>query len=259
MAATYLDKILAWHRDRAAADERNLGELIDRASLCGPARGFRAALAGGEHLAVIAEIKRRSPSKGDLRADLDPAQMARAYESGGATCLSVLTDEAHFSGSVDDLVAARAACSLPVLRKDFTVSVADVCDARLMGADCVLLIAAALHDQLLVDCLATARLVGIDALVEVHDEAEMTRALQFGADMIGVNQRDLITFTVDQERAVRMAGLFPDDVVSVAESGVRGRHDATVLRDAGYDAVLVGESLVTAADPTAALADLIVP
>lgn len=259
MAATYLDKILAWHRDRAAADERDVGVLIDRASRCGPSRGFRAALAGREHLAVIAEIKRRSPSKGDLRADLDPAQLALAYESGGATCLSVLTDEAHFSGSVDDLAAARAACSLPVLRKDFTVSVADVCDARLMGADCVLLIAAALHDQLLVDCLATARLVGIDALVEVHDEAEMARALQFGADMIGVNQRDLITFTVDQERAVRMAGLFPDDVVSVAESGVRGRHDATVLRDAGYDAVLVGESLVTAADPSAALADLIVP
>lgn len=258
MAATYLDKILAWHRERAAADVRDLDELIELASRCAPTRGFRAALATGPNLAVIAEIKRRSPSKGVLCADLDAAELARAYEAGGASCLSVLTDEVHFAGSVGDLVTARAATSLPVLRKDFTVSVADVCDARLMGADGVLLIAAALHDQLLIDCLATARMVGIDALVEVHDEVELTRALDLGADLIGVNQRDLITFTVDQERAVRMAGLFPDDVVSVAESGVRDRRDATVLRDAGYDAVLVGESLVTSNDPAAAVTDLIV-
>lgn len=258
MAATYLDKILSWHRDRAAKDDRDIDALIARASACELARGFRDALVAGPGLAVIAEIKRRSPSKGDLRIDLDAALMARTYESGGASCLSVLTDEVHFAGSVDDLVRAREACSLPVLRKDFTVSVRDVCDARLMGADCVLLIAAALHDELMRDCLAVARMVGLDALVEVHDEQEMTRALQFGADLIGVNQRDLVTFAVDQDRAVRMAGLFPDDVVAVAESGVRGRGDAAVLRQAGYDAVLVGESLVTADDPAAALADLIV-
>lgn len=258
MAATYLDTILAWHRDRASWDVRDIGVLMAEAAAYGPARGFRDALSSNDSLSVIAEIKRRSPSKGDLRIDLDAGDLARTYASNGARCLSVLTDGPHFAGSADDLTTARAACGLPVLRKDFTVSVRDVCDARLMGADCVLLIAAALHDDLLRDCLAVARTVGLDALVEVHDEPEMERALQFGADMIGVNQRDLVTFQVDQQRAVRMANLFPDDVVAVAESGVRGRSDAVVLREAGYHAVLVGESLVTAPDPGVALQELLV-
>jgi indole-3-glycerol phosphate synthase len=258
MTATYLDKILHWHRERAAADSRSIDALVDQALLCGPTREFRARIESSQHLAVIAEIKRRSPSKGLLRDGLDPLLLAVQYEQGGASCLSVLTDSEHFGGSVEDLQAARSACGLPVLRKDFTVSVHDVCDARIMGADCVLLIAAALDDVLLRDCLAIAHVVGIDALVEIHDEVELERALRLGANLVGVNQRDLITFQVDQERAVRMGKLFPDDVVAVAESGVRGREDALALHEAGYDAVLVGELLVTSPHPQEAVADLLV-
>jgi indole-3-glycerol phosphate synthase len=206
---------------------------------------------------VIAEIKRRSPSKGDLNADLDPAAMAATYERGGAACLSVLTDVEHFGGSVADLQAARAACSLPVLRKDFTVSERDVFDARIMGADCVLLIAAALEPAELTSFHALAVEVGLDVLVEIHDEHELEHALAADATLIGVNQRDLVTFQVDHERAVRMAGVIPDAAVKVAESGVRGATDARALRDAGYDAVLVGETLVTSADPAAAIAELV--
>jgi indole-3-glycerol phosphate synthase len=258
MTATYLDKILHWHRERAAADSRSIDALVDQALLCGPTREFRARIESSQHLAVIAEIKRRSPSKGLLRDGLDPLLLAVQYEQGGASCLSVLTDSEHFGGSVEDLQAARSACGLPVLRKDFTVSVHDVCDARIMGADCVLLIAAALDDVLLRDCLAIAHVVGIDALVEIHDEVELDRALRLGANLVGVNQRDLITFQVDQERAVRMGKLFPDDVVAVAESGVRGREDALALHEAGYDAVLVGELLVTSPHPQEAVADLLI-
>ncbi|HEU5085486.1 MAG TPA: indole-3-glycerol phosphate synthase TrpC [Acidimicrobiales bacterium] len=254
--ATYLDGILLAHRLTAAGDHRQEADLRRHAEAAPPPRGFAAALRAAEGLAVIAEVKRRSPSKGDLFADLDPAALARQYEAGGATCLSVLTDEVHFGGSRDDLVAAREACRLPVLRKDFTVSVNDVLDARIMGADCVLLIAAALDDDELAVFHRVATEVGLDALVEVHDEAELERALEAGATLIGVNQRDLVTFEVDHERAARMAQAFPDHVVSVAESGVRGPEDAAVLADAGYDAVLVGESLVTAGDPTAAVAAL---
>lgn len=224
-----------------------------------PARGFASSIESTPHLAVIAEVKRRSPSKGDLAVGLDPARMATTYESAGASCVSVLTDSEHFGGSADDLTAARAACALPVLRKDFTVDARDVCDARLMGADCVLLIAAALDPGELREFHALAVDLGLDALVEVHDERELDVALGAGATLIGVNQRDLVTFRVDHERAVRMGAAFPDGVTSVAESGVRGRTDAEALRAAGYDAVLVGEHLVTAADTRAALADLLVP
>jgi indole-3-glycerol phosphate synthase len=208
-------------------------------------------------LAVIAEIKRRSPSKGDLRPSLDPAVLAATYERGGASCLSVLTDEEFFGGSAADLRAARRACSLPVLRKDFTVSALDVADARLMGADCVLLIAAALEEPELVDLHRLAIDVGLDVLVEIHGEAELDVALAVGATLIGVNQRDLITFAVDHQRAVRMASVIPDDVVKVAESGVRDGDDARALRDAGYHAILVGETLVTADDPAAAIAGML--
>ncbi len=254
--ATYLDGILAAHRAAAAADRRDPDELRRAAAEAPPTRGFASALAAVDGLGVIAEVKRRSPSKGDLFADLDPAGLAAQYEAGGATCLSVLTDEDHFGGSPADLAAARDGCALAVLRKDFTVSAHDVLDARIMGADCVLLIAAALDDHELVTFHATARSVGLDALVEVHDEAELDRALAAGATLVGVNQRDLVTFEVDHERALRMAAAFPDHVVSVAESGVRGPDDAAALAAAGYDAVLVGESLVTSGDPAAAVAAL---
>mgnify|MGYP001824918265 CR=1 FL=1 len=257
MTATYLDAILDAHRAAARDDTRSLDGLLAATAGMEPARGFRAALAGSDQLAVISEIKRRSPSKGDLHADLDPAEMARTYARGGASCLSVLTDSAHFGGSVGDLQTARSACSLPVLRKDFTVSSLDVVDARLMGADCVLLIAAALERTELVDFHRLATEIGLDVLVEIHDEAELESALAADATLIGVNQRDLVTFQVDHERAERMAGVIPDHAVKVAESGVRDAADARRLEAAGYDAVLVGETLVTSADPAAELAALI--
>ncbi|MEM9040414.1 MAG: indole-3-glycerol phosphate synthase TrpC [Actinomycetota bacterium] len=256
MPATYLDAILDAHRARAASDDRSVGSLLEEARSVPPARGFRSALRRQDGLGVIAEVKRRSPSKGDLFADLDPARLAGQYAGGGATCLSVLTDRDHFGGSPDDLAAARAAVDLPVLRKDFTVAPIDVVDARLMGADCVLLIAAALDRAELADLHALAVDVGLDVLVEIHDETELGHALDAGADLVGVNQRDLVTFEVDHDRAVRMASVIPDDAVKVAESGVRGRDDARSLRAAGYDAVLVGETLVTSGDPTAAIVDL---
>ncbi len=253
---TYLDTILARHRDEASADGRSPTELRRGIADLAPCRGFRNALTVGRGLGVIAEVKRRSPSKGDLAAGLDPARLAADYEIGGASCLSVLTDTESFGGSPADLRAARDGCALPVLRKDFTVAENDVLDARLMGADCVLLIAAALDDAELRGFHDLALDIGLDALVEIHDEAELERALAVGATLVGVNQRDLVTFAVDHDRARRMAALFPDHVVSVAESGVRGPEDAAALADAGYDAVLVGESLVTSGDPVAAVAAL---
>jgi indole-3-glycerol phosphate synthase len=256
---TYLDRILERHREVAAADQRPIAELVEQASALPQARGFRAALtdvAAAGDLAVIAEIKRRSPSKGDLHPDLDPATLAATYERGGAACLSVLTDAEFFGGSVADLQAARAATALPVIRKDFTVGPRDVCDARLMGADCVLLIAAALGRDELAELHALARQVGLDVLVEVHDEAELGHALAADADLIGVNQRDLVTFEVDPARAVRVAAAIPAEAVKVAESGVRGAADAAELRAAGYHAVLVGETLVTSVDPARAVGDL---
>lgn len=253
---TYLDRILEAHRAQAAADRRPVDQLVERARSLPSTRGFRAALAEAEGLGVIAEVKRRSPSKGPLAPDLDPATLAAEYQSGGANCLSVLTDSDWFGGSPEDLAAARGAVSLPVLRKDFTVSEQDVVDARLMGADCVLLIAAALDDAELAGFHQLATGIGLDALVEIHDEAELERALTVEATLIGVNQRDLVTFAVDTDRAVRMAPLMPAGVVRVAESGVRGPDDAARLAAAGYHAVLVGESLVTAGDPRSGVAAL---
>lgn len=254
---TYLDRILDWHRQRAAADSRPLDRLIEQAQDCPPTRAFRSALAQRDELAVISEIKRRSPSKGDLHADLDPALLAKQYADGGAACLSVLTDREFFGGSAEDLRAARAACSLPVLRKDFTVSAHDVVDARLMGADCVLLIAAALRWSTLGDLHALATELGLDVLVEIHDEDELAAALDAEAMLIGVNQRDLVTFEVDHERARRVGRCIPDGIIKVAESGVRHRSDARSLHEAGFQAVLVGETLVTSGDPTQAVRDLI--
>lgn len=208
-------------------------------------------------LSVIAEIKRRSPSKGDIRATLDPALLAKQYEVGGAAAVSVLTDGTHFGGSPADLAVARAACELPVLRKDFTVCEADVYDARAMGADAVLLIVTALDDAELAAFHALATELALTALVEVHDEAEVDRALGAGARVVGVNQRDLTTFEVDTERALRVASAIPRDVIRVAESGITSASDARVLRGAAYDAVLVGEHLVTSTDPSLAVRELV--
>ena len=254
--ATYLDRILDAHREAARADSRSIERLLDEArATLADVRGFGAALRG-DGVAVIAEIKRRSPSKGDLAPDLVPSVLAKAYAEGGAACLSVLTDVEFFGGSAADLGDARAAVDVPVLRKDFTVSERDVCDARLMGADAVLLIVAALDDSELAAFSALASELRMTALVETHDEREVERALSAGATVVGVNQRDLFTFKVDTERAVRVAPTIPDDVVKVAESGITGGDDARRLRDAGYDAVLVGETLVRSDDPAAMVQEL---
>jgi indole-3-glycerol phosphate synthase len=266
----YLDSILVAHRAAAAADRRDLTTAVGAAHVHleelrtahGPdgLRDFTGALLAGRAdrgMAVISEIKRRSPSKGDLDPGLDPAVVAADYEAGGASCLSVLTDEEFFGGSRADLRAARSACRLPVLRKDFTVSALDVCDARTMGADAVLLIVAALDDAELTGLLALARSLELAALVEVHDGPELDRALAMGADLIGVNQRDLRTFEVDRERALRMGERMPADVVAVAESGIRDAADVERLAAAGYAAVLVGETLVRSADRTSAVDGLL--
>ena len=255
--ATYLDRILAWHRQRAQSDSRDLSGLVAAARAVAPARGFATALRPREGVAVIAEVKRRSPSKGALAPDLDPAVLAKTYAAAGAACLSVLTDSEFFGGSPVDLAEARGAVELPVLRKDFTVAPADICDARLMGADAVLLIVSALSAGELGEFLGLAGEVGLDAVVEVHDEEEAERALAAGANVVGVNQRDLFTFQVDTQRAVRVGAGLPAGVVKVAESGIRSRGDVERLAEAGFDAVLVGEALVSAADPGAALASLL--
>jgi indole-3-glycerol phosphate synthase len=255
--ATYLDEILAAHRARAAADARSLERVVEQARRASPARDFAEALRAGDGIAVIAEVKRRSPSKGPLAPDLVPGVLAKQYAAGGAAALSVLTDEDHFGGSAADLVEARSSVDVPVLRKDFTVSALDVADARFMGADAVLLIVAALDDAELRDLHALAEDLGLAALVEAHDEREVERALAAGARIVGVNQRDLVTFEVDTDRAVRVAAAIPDGVVKVAESGIRDAADARRLAVAGYDAVLVGEHLVTSGDPARAVSELV--
>ena len=243
----YLDKIVEKHRAIAQQDTRSTKDLVARAANVAQPRRFidRIRTDSVNALAVITEIKRRSPSRGALNQDLDPIQIAQQYEQGGASCLSVLTDTDFFGGSTEDLHQARSNVGLPVLRKDFTVSLNDVCDARIMGADCVLLIVAALSVKELTEFKKLADELSLDTLVEVHDEPELEIALNIGASMIGVNQRDLKTFEVDHQRAVHMAAQMPTSVVRVAESGVRTRADAQSLRDAGYHAILVGESLVT--------------
>ena len=254
----YLDKILAQHREVASQDARSLSELIETARRIGSSRGFadRLAVDSQDSLAVIAEIKRRSPSRGVLGEDLKPDLIARDYQSAGASCISVLTDSDFFGGSVEDLQHARKATELPVLRKDFTVSLQDICDAKIMGADCILLIVAALTKSELLDFHQFAKELGLDVLVEIHDEPELEIAIEIESELIGVNQRDLKSFEVDQKRAVRMAAKIPSGVLRVAESGVRTRSDAQQLRDAGYDAILVGETLVTSADITKTLSEM---
>lgn len=251
--ATYLDHIVTAHRASAQEDARPLDRLVEAALRTAPPRAFASALVDEPGLSVIAEIKRRSPSKGDLAPGLVPAVLAKAYADGGATCLSVLTDREYFAALPDDLPDARTATDLPLLRKDFTVSAHDVCDARLMGADALLLIVAALDDDELATLHHLATELGLDVLVEVHDEAELDRALAVDATLVGVNQRDLSSFEVDTRRALRVAEVIPEGVAKVAESGIAGPADAARLHQAGYDAILVGESLVTSPDPAAAV------
>jgi indole-3-glycerol phosphate synthase len=250
-----LEEILAAKRaELALLQESEARDTLRRAALdARPARDFAGALRRHDgQLAVVAEIKRRSPSKGELAPDLDPAVVAKAYETGGAAALSVLTDRPFFGGSVDDLQAARGAVELPALRKDFTIDETQVYESRVIGADAVLLIAAALPDDaLLVGLRQLADEIGVVALVEAHDEAELDRALAAGASVVGVNARDLGTFGEDLGVSERLVGRIPDDVIAVAESAIRSAEDAERMAAAGYEAVLVGEALVRRQDPSA--------
>ena len=219
----------------------------------------RDALAAlrGQDVAVIAEVKRASPSKGAMAAIADPAALARDYEAGGASIISVLTEQRRFAGSLDDLTAVHEAVRVPVLRKDFIVSSYQLWEARAYGADMVLLIVAALAQNALVSLVERAESIGLVPLVEVHADSEVPRAVEAGARVIGVNARDLATLEVDRGVFARLAPQIPDSIIRIAESGVRGPHDLLAYAASGADAVLVGESLVTGKDPRAAVADLV--
>jgi indole-3-glycerol phosphate synthase len=243
----------------AQAERVPLETVREEVAVAPPVRRFRDALARADRVNVIAECKRRSPSRGVLRREYDPVAIARQYEACGAAAVSVLTEPTFFDGELDHLRAVCAAVGLPVLRKDFIVSAYQLHEARAAGADAVLLIAAALGDDELSVLHAEARAIGLDPLVEVHDEGELARALAAGADFVGVNNRNLRTLTVDVDTSRRLARRLPSHVVAVAESGLRSAADLLALRDAGYSAFLVGEHLMTAADPGEALRQLVDP
>jgi indole-3-glycerol phosphate synthase len=232
-------------------------EQLRRDAAAAPAaRGFRAALAQ-PGISVIAEFKRRSPSAGVLREAADLAELVNAYQRGGASALSVLTEEANFGGALADLTAARGLCALPVLRKDFIVEEYQLLEARVAEADAVLLIVAALSDSELSALQEQARALGMDVLVEIHDREELDRALAVGAESIGVNNRDLRDFSVDLQRTMHLRGAIPDGVVVVSESGIASSEQLCELEREGVDAVLVGESLMRAAQPEQALRALL--
>ncbi len=247
-----LAKIAAYKRDDVVA-RKAARPTVDTSGATAP-RGFRKALeaGSGDRLALIAEIKKASPSKGLIRADFDPPALARAYEAGGAACLSVLTDGPSFQGDDAYLVAARAKVALPCIRKDFLVDPWQVAESRALGADAILVIMAMIDDALAADLMVEAARHGMDALVEVHDEAERDRALALGATLLGVNNRDLRSFVVDLAVTERLAIDLPDQVLLVTESGVFTADDAHRMARAGARAMLVGESLMRQADVTAA-------
>jgi len=231
-----------------------LAEMEHRAAAAEPPRGFARALVerGAHGLALIAEIKRASPSKGLIRADFDPPAHARDYQAAGAACLSVLTDQPYFQGHDEHLVAARSAVGLPCLRKDFMVDVWQVAEARALGADAILLIVAALDDAALHDLESAAIDLGMDVLIEVHDEAEMERALQLRSPLIGINNRDLRSFQTDLATTERLAAMAPEGYVLVSESGINSHADCLQLARHGVGAFLVGEALMREADIGAA-------
>ncbi len=248
-------------RGEVAARKANasVGELDRRASEQSTPRGFRKALEAkaATGFGLIAEIKKASPSKGLIRADFHPAQHAADYAKGGAACLSVLTDAPYFQGHEDYLIAARAACDLPVIRKDFMVDPWQVAESRAIGADAILIIVAALEDALMAEIEAAAIERGMDVLVEVHDEAEIERAARLQSRLIGVNNRDLRTFTTDLATTERLAPLAPEGTLLVGESGINGHADCQRLAASGVRCFLVGESLMRQADVTASTRELL--
>ncbi len=251
--ATKHEEIARWRASDSLVSVRR------RAEEAGPGRGFERSLvarvAAGQP-AIIAEIKRASPSKGVLRDDYDVARIATSYAEHGASCLSVLTDREYFRGEPGHLVAARAATDLPILRKDFMVDESQIFEARVLGADCILLIVAALAPAALKDLAACAHEIGLDVLTEVHDEREMELATKCGARLIGVNNRDLRTFETDLQTSVRLRRMLDRDAVMVSESGIGAPADVGMLRAAGIHAFLVGEAFMRAPDPGVALAAL---
>ncbi len=260
--AAILERIVAATRARVAEARRGADlRLLEQKAERHVPRGFRRALQARsrEGVAVIAELKKASPSKGLIREDFRPAELARELEAAGATALSVLTDEEFFQGSLENLRGASATVAIPCLRKDFIVDEFQLVEARANCADAVLLIVAALSRQELSSLAAGARRHELDVLCEVHDDGELQRALDAGFDLIGVNTRDLRTFKVDLETAFTLAVRFPAGVVKVAESGIHSAEDVARLRGAGYDAFLVGESLMRAASPGEVLRGLLGP
>ena len=252
---TFLDDLLASTQGRIARAREVARDLEARAARAPAPRSLTAALRGGG-VSLIAEIKRASPLKGPLAPHLDPLALARAYSDGGAAAVSVLTEPSGFLGSLEDLEAARVV-DLPVLRKDFVLDPVQVVETRAYGGDALLLIVRALEDDRLRSLLRLTEEAGMEALVEVHDEVELERALDAGARLVGVNHRNLDTFEVDPERTAKLSPLLPDGITLVALSGVATRAEVEALAAAGADAVLVGESLVTAPDPTAKLRELL--
>ncbi|WP_295965311.1 indole-3-glycerol phosphate synthase TrpC [uncultured Xanthomonas sp.] len=261
MSSDILRTILARKADEIAERSARvpLAELVARAEAMPPTRGFaralQAAIANGDP-AVIAEVKKASPSKGVIRPDFHPADIAVSYEFGGAACLSVLTDEDFFQGHDRYLQQARDACTLPVLRKDFTIDPYQVYEARTLGADCILLIVAALDDLQLAELSSLALQLGMDVLVEVHDIDELERALQVPAPLIGINNRNLRTFDVSLQTTLSMQDAVPRDRLLVTESGILGPDDVALMRGAGVHAFLVGEAFMRAEEPGEALRQL---
>jgi len=249
-----LQRIAAYKRQEVATRkaQTSAAEMAAAARSAAPPRGFAHALATAPRLALIAEVKKASPSKGLIRADFDAPALARAYADGGATCLSVLTDGPSFQGADAYLIAARAAVELPVLRKEFLVDPWQVAESRALGADAILVILAMIDDGLAAALMAEAKAYGMDALVEVHDAAELARATALGATLIGVNNRDLRTFVTDLAVTERLAPSVPSGALLVAESGIFTHDDAQRLARVGAKAILVGESLMRQPDVTAA-------